>query len=282
VACVPDDLLSDSDRDSDVIISAFERGTLADAMLKVHGLSHPGKRQTNEDAMAWDVAIGFVAVADGMGGHQAGEVASRLALDAILSFMRKSAASNDFTWPYGVDPGCSLTANRLVTALKIGNRRVYKRSEEVPDYLGMGTTVVAAVADGPVVTFANVGDSRLYEFANGQLRQVTRDDSWSVMLAEESGVAPEALRSHPMRNVLTNVVGARPELDVTAGEVKMTDQTLVLCSDGLHTVVPSDVMTAILVQEPHLEQAADALVRAAVDRDASDNITVVLARWVDD
>ena len=85
-----------------------------------------------------------------------------------------------------------------------------------------------------------------------------------------------------MRNVLTNVVGARPELDVAAGEMKMTGQTLVLCSDGLHTAVPPDVMTAILVQESQLEPAAEALVRAAVDRDASDNITVVLARWIDD
>jgi PPM family protein phosphatase len=228
--------------------------------------------------MVWDAAIGFVAVADGMGGHQAGEVASRLALDSISAFIRKSAETDDITWPFGVNPSLSVAANRLMTAIKIGNRRVFRRSEEVPEYLGMGTTVVALVANGEQVTFSSVGDSRIYACAGGELRQLTRDDSWAVMLAAESGLTGEALRKHPMRNVLTNVLGAKPELDVVVGELAVKGQTLVLCSDGLHTAVPHDVMTSIVVSEPDLQQAADALVRAALERDGSDNITVVLAR----
>jgi protein phosphatase len=228
--------------------------------------------------MVWDAAIGFVAVADGMGGHQAGEVASRLALDSISAFIRKSAETDDITWPFGVNPSLSVVANRLVTAMKIGNRRVFRRSEEVPEYVGMGTTVVALVANGPQVTFSSVGDSRIYAFADGVLRQLTRDDSWAVMLAEESGVTGEALRKHPMRNVLTNVLGAKPELDVVVGELAVQGQTLVLCSDGLHTALPHDVLTSIVASEPDLQQAAEALVRTALERDGSDNITVVLAR----
>jgi protein phosphatase len=221
--------------------------------------------------MVWDAAIGFVAVADGMGGHQAGEVASRLALDSISAFIKKSAETDDITWPFGVNPSLSATANRLLTAMKIGNRRVFRKSEEVPDYLGMGTTVVALIVNDSVVTFASVGDSRIYAFAGGELRQLTRDDSWAVVLAQESGVTGEALRKHPMRNVLTNVLGAK-------AEVPLEGQTLVLCSDGLHTALPHDVMASILASEPDLSQAADALIRSALERDGSDNITVVLAR----
>jgi PPM family protein phosphatase len=247
--------------------------------MEVHGLSHPGNvRASNEDAMTWDLDLGFVAVADGMGGHQAGEVASSLALDAILSFIRKSAATNDFTWPFGVNPRLSLTANRLGTAIKIGNRRVFKRSEEVPDYVGMGTTVVALVADGSRVTFASVGDSRIYAFKEGTLRQLTRDDSWVVMLAEEQGVTPETLRTHPMRNVLTNVVGARPELEIQAAEIDLEHETLLLCSDGLHTSLSSEEITEVLVAESDLQRAAKALIRNALERDGKDNITAVLVR----
>jgi protein phosphatase len=247
--------------------------------MNVHGVSHPGNtRPINEDAMTWDLDLGFVAVADGMGGHQAGEVASSLALDVILNFMRKSAATDDYTWPFGVNPRVSLTANRLGTALKLGNRRVFKRSEEVPDYLGMGTTVVALVVEGSRVTFASVGDSRIYAYKEGALQQLTRDDSWVVMLSKEPGMTPEMLRSHPMRNVLTSVVGARPELDVEPAEIDLSEATLLLCTDGLHGVVPDDVIADVLDHEPNLQRATDALVQTALERDSKDNITAVLVR----
>jgi protein phosphatase len=253
-------------------------GSSVRPMMNVEGMSHVGTtRPTNEDAMTWDLDIGFVAVADGMGGHQAGEVASNLALEAILGFMRKSAATQDFTWPFGVNPQISLTANRLVTALKIGNRRVYKRSEEVPDYTGMGTTVAAVVAEGGHVTFASVGDSRIYTFSDGRLQQLTKDDSWVMMLAEKSGVSAESLKSHPLRNVLTNVLGARPDLEVQAGELDLDGQTLLLCTDGLHGVVSDDQMSSILTREKDLHRAAEELVRIALET-SKDNITVVLVR----
>src|SRR4051812_4963073 len=101
-------------------------------MIKAHGLTHQGNvRPSNEDTMTWDVAIGFVAIADGRGGHKGGEGASGVALESILNFMRKSAAPDDFPWPFGVDPGLSLPANRLAPGIKTGNRRVFKQSEEV-------------------------------------------------------------------------------------------------------------------------------------------------------
>src|SRR6187549_892469 len=111
--------------------------------MEAFGLTHAGNvRASNEDFMVWDETLGFAAVADGMGGNQAGEVASRLAVESVRQFLHKSAVSTDFTWPFGVNPNKSINANRLMTAMKIANRRVYKQSEDAADYVGMGTTMV--------------------------------------------------------------------------------------------------------------------------------------------
>jgi serine/threonine protein phosphatase PrpC len=244
----------------------------------VAGVTHPGKtRDMNEDAMSWDLDLGFVAVADGMGGHNAGEVASRLALDNVRAFLQRSA-SDDFTWPYGVNPRLSLTANRLTTAVKIANHRIFRASEERAEYTGMGTTLVAALVESGTVTFSSVGDSRLYMFQDSALRQLTRDDSWIAMVAEESGVDPSTLTGHPLRNVLTNVVGAQPDVKIALGELPLGMGILVFCTDGLHGALTAGTMTQILSDAPDLERAAHNLVQAALERDGKDNITVILAR----
>ena len=246
-------------------------------MLNVQGLSHPGRRRkTNEDAMSWDVGLGCVAIADGMGGHQAGEVASQLALESIFWFLRKSASAVEFTWPFGLNPRLSRSANRLMTALKIGNRQVYTRSEEHAEFAGMGTTVVALLVEESTITYASVGDSRLYSFADGRLRQLTRDDTWAAMLAQDPNVPPEALQNHPMRNVLTAVVGAMPDLEVTTADMAAGDQVLLLCSDGLHGSLSEEAIAAILSNERDLSRAVEALVAAALESGGSDNITAVL------
>lgn len=245
--------------------------------MKVHGISHPGTtRSHNEDAMTWDEELGFVAIADGMGGHQAGEVASNLALEAMLTFMRKSAGPDEFVWPLGEEADLTHAANRLATAIRLGNRSVFKGAEATPQYLGMGTTVVGLLVDGTRVTYAGVGDSRLYAFDGGRLRQLTTDDSWLVLLADEPGMTPEILRHHPMRNVLTNVVGAKLELTVDVIEADLPGVTLLLCSDGVHGALTDDMMAEILSGEPDLQAAAQALVQAAMDNGSTDNVTAVL------
>ncbi|MGC4085657.1 MAG: protein phosphatase 2C domain-containing protein [Vicinamibacterales bacterium] len=250
--------------------------------MKVHGISHAGTtRPHNEDAMTWDEELGFVAIADGMGGHQAGEVASRLALEAMLVYLRDSATAEAQTWPFGMDPSRSLTANRLSTALQLGNQRVLQGAEVTPKYQGMGTTVVALLAEGARVTFAGVGDSRLYAWKDGRLRQLTKDDSWLMLLANEPGMTPELLRKHPMRNVLTNVVGAKPELTVVISEAVLPGETLLLCSDGVHGSVPDDMMASIIGAESDLQRAARALIDTAMENKSTDNVTAVLVR-IDD
>jgi serine/threonine protein phosphatase PrpC len=250
-------------------------------MLTVCTRTHPGTvREINEDRSMWEPAIATLAVADGMGGHNAGEVASQMALDAMRAFLMKSASGDDFTWPFGFSPALSFAANRLMTAIKIANRRVFRASEERTEYTGMGTTVVALIVEGSRIAFCGVGDSRIYSFDGKEIRQITKDDSWVVMLMKESGLDASAFDKHPMRHVLTSVVGARPELEVSVEEMDLTEgQTLLLCSDGLLGGVRDADIAGVLEAEKDLERAAETLVQMGVQRDGKDNVTVALARY---
>jgi serine/threonine protein phosphatase PrpC len=250
-------------------------------MLSVHSLSHPGHtREINEDAAISDPAIGLIAVADGMGGHNAGEVASRLALENIHAFLCQSTDLDEFQWPFGVNPEMSRTANRLMTAMRIANQRVFKASGERADYAGMGTTLVAALFDGARMTFSSVGDSRLYRLKRGKLEQLSHDDSWVVMLAEQAGLDRAAIDRHPMRHVLTSVIGGRTDVRVPIGEIVLEDDEMIaLCTDGLHGAVPDHLIASTLQSDSDMSRAAQKLVDTALERDGKDNITVLLARY---
>jgi serine/threonine protein phosphatase PrpC len=254
-------------------------------MVTAHGVTHPGLvRQNNEDALFWDPDLGLFIVADGMGGHNAGEVASNLAVEAIKGFLARSRESEEFTWPYGLDPELSYPGNRLMTSIKLANRRVFKAGESRDEYTGLGTTVVAALIEDDQLTFSGVGDSRIYTFSNGRLDQITEDDSWiATVLARESGRSAKedaALASHPMRHVLTNVLGAREPMEMDVSERLLTSgETLLLCSDGLHGALEDQVLEDVLSSGRPVEDMAATLVRLALDRDGADNITALVVRY---
>jgi hypothetical protein len=169
-----------------------------------------------------DEALGLLIVADGMGGHAAGEVASRLAVEAVTSFIRRTSEDQEHSWPYGIDSDLSFNANRLRTAVHLANRRVFREAENHDDYTGMGTTIVAALVANGTMSIAHVGDSRMYLAGNGQLVQLTRDDSWAATVLGQSplnGAAPT--EQHPMRHVLTNVLGARDNTEIHMQERKI-------------------------------------------------------------
>ena len=256
-------------------------------MITAYGVTHPGRvRPSNEDAMHWDVDAGLFVVADGMGGHQAGEVASHLAIETIRTFLASTRGDRDLTWPYGFNPALSFNGNRLVTAVKLANRRIYQAGEDQQDYAGMGTTIVAAIVEQDVLTFCGVGDSRLYLLApeRESFAQLTHDDSWvATVLAREPGVDESTLAQHPMRHVLTNVVGARDDTDVEVGERPLkAGDTLLLCSDGLHGTLDDTTLQIILAAGGPVEELAERLVVAALDRNASDNVTALLVHCAPD
>jgi serine/threonine protein phosphatase PrpC len=248
-------------------------------MLTAHGVTHPGHvRKANEDKVVWDLDLGLFIVADGMGGHNAGEVASELAAESVLSFMRRTQQGDDVTWPYGIDRNLSFHANRLVTAIKLANRRVFRTAEARDELSGMGTTIVAGFIEGPLFVFAGVGDSRIYAWRKGELTQLTTDDSWVATLQGTGDLPPGA--HHPMRHVLTSVVGARDTLDVQVLERELLDgDMLMFCSDGVHGDLTDQQMAAILSTNADPESAAAALVAAVLDGRARDNVTALVVKY---
>jgi protein phosphatase len=262
-------------------------------MLSVVTLSHPGSvRPTNEDAVLWNPQLGLMAIADGMGGHNAGEVASRMAIDVLERGLlatagESGAASPDDAraWPFGFAGDESIQVNRLRTAVRVANRDIFRAAQERADYAGMGTTITAALIEGASVWFASIGDSRLYAKASGSapLHQMTRDDSFVGILGDMPGVAPAMLGEHPLRHMLTNVLGLREDVTVDVHDLLLSDgQLLLMTTDGLHGDVGDAVIDAILdgwEAGIDLTIAADHLVDAALGAGGRDNISLVLARY---
>jgi serine/threonine protein phosphatase PrpC len=252
-------------------------------VIDAHGVSDPGPvRKTNEDSFFCDPALQLFIVADGLGGHAAGEVASKLAVETIASFVRRIDEEGELSWPYGIDPGLSFPGNLLRTAIHLANRRVFRAAERDDEYTGMATTVVAALISGSRLAVANAGDSRLYMYAGGHLTQLTRDDTWAATVLATQGQPshPGSASARSMRHVLTNVIGARDQADVHMGEFDLAGgETLLLCSDGLHGVVEDSALTAILHDGGTPAELGPRLVDAALSKGAKDNVTALLVRY---
>ena len=247
--------------------------------LHAYGLTDKGRiRPTNEDCFAIQEELGLCVVANGMGGHNAGEVAARLAVDVVVDWVRLGDCQ--FT-PFGCDPSLSADGNLLRTAIHLANVQIREAAIDSHDYAGMGTTIVAArVRDGRL-SVAHVGDSRLYLVAGRRLRQLTRDDSWMAsMLSHDPGADPLLLEHHPMRNALTNVVGARSRTEVHVAEQPLAGgELLLLTTDGVHGVLDDSRIERMLLEDEDPRVIARGVITAALARGSRDNCTAVVARY---
>jgi protein phosphatase len=239
------------------------------------------KRKGNEDALFLNPGQKLYVVADGMGGHAAGEVASRVAVDAINEFVTLTGGNEEITWPFGLDDSISYEGNRLKTAIRHANRRVLEATRESAEYEGMATTVAAVLVDGSTANIAHVGDSRIYLWSGGAISQLTSDHSWVNEQILSGVISPEQARNHPLRNVVTRALGGRSDLLVDIQSRRMDPgEVLLLCSDGLTTMIGDEEIARILAEAGgDVARAATALVQEANDRGGEDNITVVLLKF---
>lgn len=242
--------------------------------------SDPGlRRASNEDSYCTRPDLGLYIVADGMGGHVAGEIASRVAVEAIEVFIQETAsADKNRTWPFPFEPELSLEANRLKAAFRLANRRIASAIADSQDLRGMATTASALLAGPQGACVAHVGDSRVYVLRDGTLRQLTHDHSWVEEQVRAGTMTPTAARQHPWRNVVTRALagGEDPEVDVTEVHPVGADRFL-LCSDGLFSVVNDAKIAAILaVRDIPLERVSQRLVEAANAEGGPDNITALV------
>ena len=250
-------------------------------MLLYHGASDAGcVRQNNEDRILTDPVLGFFAVADGMGGHRQGQIAAELAICTLRRYLESSRSPGDVTWPFGYNWNLCLDENRLITGILLANRHVWKRSEENPEYAGMGSTVVAVLVADDKAAVANVGDSRAYLYRGRELRQLTIDDTWLNTVIKQGSLDGKGLLKHPMRNVLTQAAGTQRDLDVHTCVVELENaDALLLCSDGLHSVVSEESIAAVLGSKQPVEEQVTELKEAALSAGAPDNISCVLLRY---
>jgi protein phosphatase len=226
-------------------------------------------RSVNEDNYLARDDTGIWAVADGMGGHRGGDVASEIACEALGSAFTER------------------TVEGLVDAIDQANRAVFRAGSDDPDLTGMGTTIVAlavvAERDDELLAVANVGDSRVYRYTVGDLEQLTDDHSLVAELVREGTLSPEEAAVHPQRNIVTRVLGVYDSVPVDAVAIEpRAGDRYVLCSDGLFNEVPENAIAAVLRQVSEPAEAADELVRLAVDGGGRDNVTVVVVDVVDD
>jgi len=251
-------------------------------MIEAFGQTDVGRRRKlNEDNFLVDIEAGLYAVCDGMGGHNAGEVASKIAIETLGAFIRKSHKEKEITWPYGLDVNLSFDGNRIKTALKLANKKVFKAADNREDYTGMGTTAVAAVVTGDLMTVGSAGDSRCYVFGDGKLTQITRDDSWVSAAWAEGILTADEIERHPLRNVITKAVGAKEDIEINVVEHKLLPgEVAMVCSDGLHSMINDEAILAAVTPFPQgLEEAASKLITAANEAGGKDNVSVVLLRY---
>lgn len=230
-------------------------------MAKVYQATHVGKiRRNNEDSLIVIEPETFV-VADGMGGASAGEIASQMLVETVKSFLAKSPAP----WNEKI----------LAQAILLANDKILNLARRQEEYRGMGTTATILSLDSGRAYFAHVGDSRLYRLRGDAFEQLTEDHSYVETLVRRGELTPEEARVHPMKNVLTQAVGAIPELHIDKSNFHTeSGDTFLLCTDGLTNMVKDATIAEILKRA---DNPADALIEAALNAGGKDNVSVIVA-----
>ena len=255
------------------------------ARIDAFGITDVGrKRKHNEDAYALDATEGFFVVADGMGGHAAGEVAAKITVETIGEFIAATRQKEEATWPFKYNHELHFNSNRLAVAIEKANERVMAAVAAQPWLKGMGTTVVAGLLNEKILSLAHVGDSRAYLFRDGELTRLTDDHSWVHEQVAAGILTEEEAKTHPLKNVVTRALGGGPSVspDLREMEFRKGDGFL-FCSDGLTTMLSDEEIRDSVAASggKDAEALCQSLVDIANDKGGVDNITVVFVRIED-
>lgn len=248
--------------------------------LEIAGSTDPGcVRSNNEDNFAVDPELGLMIVADGMGGHNSGEVASDLATSTILDFARKMIGGDKNMVPEGGAAGLSVRGRQLEYFVKAANTMIYEKGRAFPKDAGMGTTVVAALADGKSLTVAHVGDSRLYLYRRGELTQLTEDHSLVGDQVKRGLISLEEASRSALQNILTRALGAEKDVSVDVADHPLfPGDVILIASDGLSKMVADPEIAAVIAAEGAPQGIVARLIEKARAAGGVDNVTVVAAR----
>jgi len=249
--------------------------------IEVAGTTHVGmKRNHNEDSYLLLPEEQLFCVADGMGGHSSGEIASRIAVEELAEFFRMTSRDMEATWPFKMDKARNYDENRLATAIKLANIRIYERAAAEQKYKGMGTTIVSVYFAAGTAYVAHVGDSRVYYFRHGELQQVTEDHSLLNDYLKAKKLSPEEIEAFPHKNVIVRALGMKDSVQVDVSRFEpQEDDIFLLCSDGLSGMVTDEQMQQILMQTSQLEVACSQLIDLANAAGGNDNVTCILTRF---
>lgn len=246
--------------------------------LKFVAKTHKGLiREENEDCFLCEPELGLFLVADGMGGHEAGEIASKIACNSIKDFVKDAYEKGIEKFPITYRKDFPLEWNILLGALSYANGNIIKYSEKKRYLTGMGTTVVACLFRGRRLSYAHVGDSRLYVFKENSLKLLTEDHSWIQEQIKLGNITEEEAKYHPLKNVITRALGGSTKISIDIADIQIKNgDKFLLCSDGLNVVLSEDLMERIIIEEKDLEKCADRLIEETLKMGGPDNVTLII------
>lgn len=239
------------------------------------------KRAHNEDAFEVIDEENLFLVADGMGGHASGEVASGMALDTLREFFKATSADPEATWPYKMDKSRGYEENRLITGIKLANLRIHESAQREPKLRGMGTTIVTMVVIDEGVLIAHVGDSRVYRIRDGKMEQLTDDHSLLNDYIKMKRLTEEEIANFPHKNVIVRALGMKDTVKVdTRLDHPQPGDLYLLCSDGLCGPVTDEEIFELASSTNDLKQGVARLIDRANANGGPDNVTVVICKWI--
>ncbi len=253
-------------------------------MLESAGRTDVGcARANNEDSIGWDQSLGIYVVCDGMGGAQAGEVASKMGVDLVLDYFRKSKQNGNYTDVNGIPEDLSPAGRHLWTAIQAANTAIFDAGQKNDFQQGMGTTIVTAFFhDDGLLTLAHAGDSRVYRLRNGAIEQLTQDHSLVAEQVRRGMMSAEQAERSELQNIIIRALGSEANLEPEVQDIlALRDDVYLLATDGLTKLVKPESLKTIIEGSRSLDQACEHLIQAAKDQGGDDNITCLLMRVVE-